>query len=84
MINITITLKDDTTGFGDIATAEIPSKFGPALRSALEDISNQIGGRLQSDMKFALEDALTEAVTALAPLRVAVNQIVPEGHKDYE
>lgn len=82
MIHIAIGFIDDTTGVNSYA--QIPTKFGPALRSALEDISNQIGGRLQSDMKFALEDALTEAATALGPLRAAINQIVPEGHKDYE
>jgi hypothetical protein len=82
MIHLRITLEDDTTGA--TATAEIPTAFGPALRSAIEDISNTIGGRLVSDLKFSLEDALTEAAMALAPLRVAINQIVPEGHEDYE
>jgi hypothetical protein len=86
VIQIRIHLFDDLrpTDVQQHVTAEIPSKCGPALRSAIEDISNTIGGRLVSDMKFSLEDALTEAATALAPLRIAINQIVPEGHPDYE
>lgn len=79
--NIIIHLEDDTIRAS--STACIPTRFGPALRSVIEDISNQIGHRLQGEMKFALEDALTEAATALGPLRAAINQIVPEGHPDY-
>ncbi|MCC2627770.1 MAG: hypothetical protein K0S14_1420 [Thermomicrobiales bacterium] len=82
MINICIGLHDDLTGA--IATAEIPSEFGPALRSALEDLSNIIGERLVGVHKFEREDALTFAATAVGTLRAAVNQIVPEGHPDYE
>lgn len=85
MLKIHITLKDtERPGAQNIVDAEIPSEFGPALRSALEDLSNIISERLLGVHKFEREDALTFALTALGPLRAAVNQIVPEGHPDYE
>lgn len=63
---------------------EIPSQFGPALRSAMEDICNEIGGRLEGIHQYEKEDALTEAAIATNALRAAVNQVVPVGHEDYE
>jgi hypothetical protein len=82
MINIVITLTDTKTGAE--SRAEIPSEFGPALRSALEDLSNLISERLLGVHKFEREDSLTFAVTALGPLRAAVNQVVPAGDPNYE
>jgi hypothetical protein len=64
-------------------TFEISSEHGPALRSAIEEISNEIGGRLEGAYRFAREDALTYAATALGSLRAAINEKVPEGSKDY-
>lgn len=64
--------------------AEIPSIFGPALRSAMEDITNEIGGRLEGIHKYEKEEALTEAAIATNALRAAVNQVVPAGHEDHE
>ena len=66
------------------ARVNIPSVFGPALRSAIEDISNEIGGRLEGIHHYAKEDALTEAAAALGPLRAAVNAVIPVGHEDHE
>jgi hypothetical protein len=85
VIKIQFRVVDDLTA--DVVppvTTEIPSEFGPALRSALEDLSNILGERLVGVHKFEREDALTFAVAALGPLRAAVNQVVPEGHPDYE
>lgn len=85
MLKIHLTLVDtEQPGTQKIVDAEIPSEFGPALRSALEDLSNIISERLLGVHKFEREDALTFALTALGPLRAAVNQIVPAGHPDYE
>ena len=67
-----------------VARVEIPSIFGPALRSAMEDITNEIGGRLEGIHKYEKEDALTEAAIATNALRAAVNQVVPVGHEDHE
>jgi hypothetical protein len=82
VIKIRLTVEDTLSGAS--AETEIPSEFGPALRSALEDLNNILGERLVGVHKFEREDALTFAVTALGPLRAAVNQVVPEGHPDYE
>ena len=79
---ITIHFLDDETGRA--ADVAIPSRFGPALRSAIEDISNEIGGRLEGIHQYTKEDALTEAATALGPLRAAVNAVIPVGHVDHE
>lgn len=64
--------------------AEFPSIFGPAFRSAMEDITNEIGGRLEGIHKYEKEDALTEAAIATNALRAAVNQVVPAGHEDHD
>lgn len=63
---------------------EIPSRFGPALRSAMEDMTNEIGGRLEGIHQYEREDALTEAAAATNPLRAAVNAVIPVGHEDHE
>lgn len=82
MILIRISVHDTLTG--TTSHAEIPSEFGPALRSALEDQQNLIGERLVGVHRFEREDALTAAATALAPLRAALNDVVPEGDPNYE
>jgi len=79
---IRINIRDTDTGRE--AFLEIPSVFGPALRSALEDAANEIGGRLEGIHVYHQEDALTEAAAAVNPLRAAVNQVVPEGHVDHD
>jgi hypothetical protein len=82
MIVIKLTVEDTLSGAS--AQADIPSEFGPALRSALEDLSNILGERLVGVHKFEREDSITFAVTALGPLRAAVNQVVPQGDPNYE
>lgn len=79
---IRINIRDTDTGRE--AFVEIPSVFGPALRSAIEDLSNEIGGRLEGIHVYQQEDALTEAAAALGPLRAGVNRVVPEGHVDHD
>lgn len=77
---ITITIEEA----GNIGQAQIPSRFGPAFKSAIDEIANTIGERLSGIHKYEKEDALTEAVTALGSFRAALNRVVPEGHPDYE
>jgi hypothetical protein len=64
-------------------TFEVYAEFAPALRSAIEEISNDIGARLTGSHRFAKEQALTDAAVALAALRVAVFAAVPEGDPNY-
>lgn len=44
----------------------------PALYSAVEEITNEIGGRLEAPHRYAREDALTRAARALGPLREGI------------
>lgn len=61
----------------------IDRRFGPALRAAISDISNQVGHKLEQPYAFVTEDALTEAAVALGSLRAAVNAVVPVESKHY-
>jgi hypothetical protein len=81
---IIIKMTDTERPSAGVARVEIPSRFGPALRSAMEDMTNEIGGRLEGIHQYEKEDALTEAAAAANPLRAAVNAVVPEGHIDHE
>jgi hypothetical protein len=58
-------------------------EHAPALRSAVDEISNDIGGRLTGSHSFAKEAALTDAAIALAALRKAVFAKVPAGDPFY-
>jgi hypothetical protein len=62
---------------------EIPDKFAPALRSAVEEMSNEIGGRLEGSYAFATETAYTDAVVALGALRAEVNAKVKAGDPNW-
>lgn len=55
----------------------------PALRSAIDEISNDLGGRLTGSHSFAKEEALTDAVIALGILRKEVFSKVPAGDAHY-
>lgn len=69
---------------GSTATAEIPSENGPALRSALSEIRNEVGERLAGSHRFAKEYALTRASSSLGAVAAAVNQVIPNEDPDYE
>jgi hypothetical protein len=64
-------------------TVTIPDEFAPALRSALEEIRNELGGRLEGAFTFAREQAITNASTALGTLSSAINAAVPAGDDHY-
>jgi hypothetical protein len=69
---------------GVSSTAEIPSENGPALRSALSEIRNEVGERLAGSHRFAKEYALTRASSALGALAGAVNHVIAADDPDYE
>lgn len=77
MVRITI------TGGGQSASAEVADIHAPALRSAIEEISNEVGGRLMGQHAFAKEQALTDAMIGLGVLRAAINKVVPAGDPHY-
>lgn len=62
---------------------EVHEAHAPALRSAVEEISNEIGGRLEGMYTFPQEQALTNAAVALGALRRAVDAKVAAGDPDY-
>jgi hypothetical protein len=63
------------------ATAEIPSEFAPALRSALRDLRDGIGGL--SLHSYAELDAQAQASAAVAALYVVLSTVVPKGDSRY-
>jgi hypothetical protein len=62
----------------------IAEEHAPALRSALEELRNILGGRLEGVHPFAREDALTRAAAAVGDMAAGFNAIIPAGDPDYE
>lgn len=62
---------------------EIGIRFLPALKSAIEEISEKVGHRLESPKKFSEEDALTYAALGLSVLRAAITKHVQHGSPNY-
>lgn len=62
---------------------QVHEAHAPALRSAVEEISNEIGGRLEGMYRYDQEEALTAAAVALGTLRAAVDALVPAGDPNY-
>lgn len=55
----------------------------PVLRSAIDDIRQQIGTRLEGQAEFRTEDAWTRAAHVLARLAESINAVAPAGDPDY-
>jgi hypothetical protein len=63
---------------------EVHEQHAPAFRSAVEEISNEVGGRLEGPFSYARQDALTAAACALGSLRAATFAAIPAGDPAYE
>lgn len=63
---------------------EIPVEIAPAFRSAVDEISNELGERLEGPHSFDREEAITDAVMALGALRAAFFSRVPAGHPRWD
>lgn len=61
----------------------VSSEHAPALKSAIDEISNIVGTRLEAAHSFAKEQALTDAAVALGALRRAVAEKVQKGDPFY-
>lgn len=61
----------------------IAPHLAPALKSAIDEISNTVGARLEGPSKFAKEDALTRAAMGLGLLRAAIAAKEVRGDRDY-
>lgn len=80
MINISV----HNTITGATSVASVADKYAPALRSALNEIRTEVGGRLAGAHRFPKEYALTRAATALGQLVAAVNSVIPQEDPDYD
>lgn len=65
-------------------TFRIPRHTGPALKSAITEIRNEVGGRLEGPHDYAIESALTLAAAALGPLARAIALQVPNYDPNYK
>jgi len=61
----------------------VHKEHAPALRSAVEEISNTVGGRLEGRYEYDVEQALTNAAVALGSLRAATFAAIPAGDPNY-
>jgi hypothetical protein len=62
---------------------DIWEEHGPAFFSAIEEISNEVGGRAEGRHEYAREEAITQALVALGTLRAAVAAQVPHTSINY-
>jgi hypothetical protein len=66
-----------------IFTFSVPDPFCTAFKSAVDDLSDRIGAKLDGPKPYDTERALTHAAIGVAALRAAVNAQVKAGAKDY-
>lgn len=66
-----------------VFTFSVPDQFCTALKSAVDDLSEQIGAKLEGPKPYDTEQALTHAAIGVGALRAAVNAQVKAGAKDY-
>lgn len=69
---------------GTITQVEIPSEHGPALKSAIGEIRDRLGGRLAGSHRPAKEAALTRALAAIGDFAQGLSTITTKGDADYE
>jgi hypothetical protein len=62
---------------------DVAPNHAPALRSAVEEIRNEVGGRLEGQHRYAKQDALTYAAVALGSLFAAITRKVTAGDPGY-
>lgn len=73
---------ENTPGMTRI-TFEVADEHAPALRSAVEELSNLLGTRLEGAHSFAKEQALTDATICVGTMRAAVNRVIAKGDPNY-
>ena len=64
-------------------TFTVPGAFASALKSAVDELSERIGQRLEGPSAYDTEQALTHAAAAVGSLRAAVNVQVKTGSRHY-
>lgn len=62
----------------------VHDEHAPAFRSAIEEIAEEIAGRLEGMHSFAQEQALTDALVPIHNLRAQVFQTVAAGDPHYK
>lgn len=63
---------------------QIHDQHAPAFRSAVEELVNELGGRLEGMYSFAQEQALTDATCAIGNLKSATFAAIPAGDPAYK
>lgn len=56
----------------------------PAFRSAVEELANELGGRVEGMHSFAQETALTDALVAVGHLKAETFRRIPKGDPHYK
>ena len=64
-------------------TFTVPGAFASALKSAVDELSERIGQRLEGPSAYDTEQALTHAAAAVGQLRAAINAQVKAGSRHY-
>ncbi len=59
---------------------ELPHSHGPALRTAIQFLSDEIASKVTSSRNSRHDQALTEALVAVGALRAAVCQVFATDH----
>lgn len=65
-------------------TIRVYDEHAPAFRSAVEELANEIGGRLEGMHSFAQETALTDALCAVGELKAETFKKIPAGDPHYK
>jgi len=61
----------------------MPAEHAAAFRAAIEEISEELGGRLQGSHNFMRDRSLTHAVIGMNACRAAVCRVVPRADPNY-
>ena len=68
---------------GMVISFMVRDEDAPALRAAIEEIRNEVGGRLEAPHAFATEQALTDAARALGALHAVLVAKIPQADPFY-
>lgn len=68
---------------GQSASVNIPTNQTPSLRSAIQELRNELGGRASGAHQYNREDSIMRALDAVGKLASGLNAVVPEEDPDY-
>lgn len=62
----------------------VHDEHAPAFRSAVEEMANELGGRVEGMHSFAQEQALTDALIAIGALKTETFRRIPKGDPHFK